>query len=149
MPLSIVQPLILRITIPALLLMIAVLNGQTTVPDFTKGAKIPAKEKHDWNLGATGARGWIFCDNLVTADARQIAVTRVEKDSPADGILAVGDVLLEQAQTAGLSGVAALVVERRRQVRPAHRLCRQAPPPAHAHAAGQRAGDHRRDGYPV
>ena len=65
-----------------------------TMPDFTIGDTIPAGVKHDWNLGATGARGWMFCDKLVTSDARQVAITKVEKDSPADGILAVGDVLL-------------------------------------------------------
>ena len=36
----------------------------------------------------------MFRDKLVTADARQISITKVEKGSPADGILAVGDVLL-------------------------------------------------------
>ncbi|MCL4180383.1 MAG: acetylesterase, partial [Verrucomicrobia bacterium] len=65
-----------------------------TVPDFTKGDAIPTGAKHDWNLGSTGLRGWIFCDKMVTADARQIAITKVEKGSPADGILVVGDVLL-------------------------------------------------------
>jgi len=64
------------------------------MPDFTKGDAIPAGADHDWNLGATGARGWMFSDKLVTTDARQIAITAVEKDSPADGILAVGDVIL-------------------------------------------------------
>ncbi len=64
------------------------------IPDFTKGDKIPDRAKHDWNLGATGLRGWIFCDHLVTSDARQIAITQVEKGSPADGVLAVGDVIL-------------------------------------------------------
>jgi hypothetical protein len=69
-------------------------SGKIAIPDFTKGAKIPTRATHDWNLGATGLRGWIFCDELVTTDARQIAITQVEKDSPADGILAVGDVIL-------------------------------------------------------
>ncbi|NQU26346.1 MAG: acetylesterase, partial [Candidatus Nealsonbacteria bacterium] len=64
------------------------------MPDFTKGDAIPAGADHDWNLGATGARGWMFSDKLVTTDARQIAITEVEKDSPADGILATGDVIL-------------------------------------------------------
>ena len=64
------------------------------IPDFTKGESIPANAKHDWNLGATGARGWMFCDKMVTSDARQIAITKVEAGSPADGMLAVGDVLL-------------------------------------------------------
>lgn len=69
-------------------------NDQAQPPDFTKGDVIPKNAKHDWNLGATGLRGWMFCDKLVTSDARQIAITKVEAKSPADGILAVGDVIL-------------------------------------------------------
>ncbi len=65
-----------------------------TVPDFTQGDVIPAGAKHDWNLGPTGLRGWIFCDRLVTTDARQIAITAVDQGSPADGLFAVGDVVL-------------------------------------------------------
>ncbi len=65
-----------------------------TIPDFTKGDTIPVKAKHDWNLGPTGLRGWMFCDNLVTTDARQIFVTAVDKGSPAEGLIAVGDVFL-------------------------------------------------------
>ena len=64
------------------------------IPDFTKGESISANARHDWNLGATGARGWMFCDKMVTSDARQFAITKVEAGSPADGMLAVGDVLL-------------------------------------------------------
>lgn len=64
------------------------------VPDFTAGDVIPDDAKHDWNLGATGLRGWIFCDKLVTKDARQILVTKVEPRSPADGLVEVGDVIL-------------------------------------------------------
>lgn len=64
------------------------------VPDFTKGDAVPAEAKHDWNLGPTGLRGWMFCDRLVTTDARQIAITAVDAGSPADGIIAVGDVIL-------------------------------------------------------
>jgi len=63
-------------------------------PDFTKGEKIPEGAKHDWNLGATGLRGWMFCDKMVTSDARQIAITQVAKGSPADGVVDVGDVIL-------------------------------------------------------
>ncbi len=74
---------------------LAAANAQPlTVPDFTKGDTIPADAKHGWNLGATGARGWMFCDKMVTSDARQVAITKVDKGSPADGLLAVGDVLL-------------------------------------------------------
>lgn len=63
-------------------------------PDFTKGGTLPLGAKHDWNLGATGARGWMYCDKMVTSDARQIAITQVDRGSPADGVLALGDVLL-------------------------------------------------------
>lgn len=64
------------------------------IPDFTKGDAIPSDARHDWNLGPTGLRGWMFCDKLVTTDARQIAITAVDAGSPADGIIAVGDVIL-------------------------------------------------------
>ena len=64
------------------------------MPDFTKGESIPTAAKHDWNLGATGMRGWMFSNQMVTTDARQIAVTRVTAGSPADGIMQVGDVIL-------------------------------------------------------
>ncbi len=63
-------------------------------PDFTQGGTVPAEAKHDWNLGATGMRGWMFCDQMVTTDARQIFITQVASGSPADGILQVGDVIL-------------------------------------------------------
>ncbi len=63
-------------------------------PDFTKGDTIPAEAKHDWNLGATGLRGWIYTNQFVTYDARQISITKVDKDSPADGIINIGDVIL-------------------------------------------------------
>jgi len=70
-------------------------KGQpTTIPDFTKGGTIPAGAKHDWNLGPTGLRGWMFCDKMVTTDARQISITKVEKGSPAVGVFRVGDVIL-------------------------------------------------------
>ena len=65
-----------------------------TMPDFTKGDAIPAGANHDWNLGPTGARGWMYSEKLATADARQISITKVDKNSPADGVLAVGDAIL-------------------------------------------------------
>lgn len=84
------------------LFLIAALTPTTTVtaqapvgiPDFTKGAKIPTNSRHDWNLGPTGLRGWIYCDALVTTDARQILVTKVDKGSPAAAIFQVDDVIL-------------------------------------------------------
>ncbi len=63
-------------------------------PDLTAGGQRPANAEHDWNLGATGARGWMHSEKLVTSRARQIAITEVAKGSPADSILAPGDVLL-------------------------------------------------------
>lgn len=64
------------------------------IPDFTKGDYIPSDAPHDWNLGATGMRGWIFSDKMVTYDARQILVTQVEKGSPAARDFVIGDVIL-------------------------------------------------------
>ncbi len=63
-------------------------------PDFTKGEKIPEGATKDWNLGATGCRGWMYSNKLETSKARQIYITRVAKGSPADGVLQVGDVIL-------------------------------------------------------
>ncbi len=72
---------------------IATAQDPVVVPDFTKGAKIPTDARHDWNLGPTGLRGWIFCDKLVTTDARQILVTKVDNGSPAAETFRVGDVI--------------------------------------------------------
>mgnify|MGYP002621913404 CR=1 FL=1 len=64
------------------------------IPDFTKGGTVPEQAAKDWNLGATGARGWMYFHNLETSEARQISITAVDKGSPADGVLEVGDVIL-------------------------------------------------------
>jgi len=63
-------------------------------PDLTKGESIPAGANHDWTLGATGARGWMFSDKFATTSARQIAITEIAKGSPGDGVLKTGDVIL-------------------------------------------------------
>ena len=63
-------------------------------PDFTRGDSIPEGATHDWNLGPTGARGWIYSHQMETSEARQVYVTKVEKESPCDGVLQVGDVIL-------------------------------------------------------
>lgn len=65
---------------------------QPPVPDLT--AEGEPDDKHDWNLGATGARGWIWGWKLETSEARQILVTSVAPGSPAAGVLEVGDVVL-------------------------------------------------------
>jgi len=93
LPIFVLTCLIL-IALPTLLIAADKLRSGGTVPDFTRGDKIPDGANHDWNLGATGMRGWIYCDKLTTIDARQIYVTKVEAGSPADGVLAVGDVIL-------------------------------------------------------
>ena len=62
------------------------------VPDLIKGELPDAF--HDWNLGPTGARGWIWGWNLETTDSRQILITSVKEDTPAFGVLRKGDVIL-------------------------------------------------------
>jgi hypothetical protein len=66
----------------------------TAGPDFTRGESIPEGSTHDWNLGPTGARGWMASNKMETSEARQIYVTEVEQGSPADGVLRPGDVIL-------------------------------------------------------
>ncbi|MBN8456619.1 MAG: HEAT repeat domain-containing protein [Verrucomicrobia bacterium] len=61
-------------------------------PDLTQGGM--PDQSHDWTLGPTGARGWIYSASGHTGQARQILITAVAKDSPADEILDVGDVIL-------------------------------------------------------
>jgi len=62
-------------------------------PDLTQGGK--RDDGHDWLLGPTGARGWMFFRHEdLTAAARQILVTAVEAGSPADGVLHTNDVIL-------------------------------------------------------
>ncbi|MFW5693170.1 MAG: DUF6288 domain-containing protein, partial [Thermoguttaceae bacterium] len=68
--------------------------ARADVPDLTRGGTIPPAATHDWNLGPTGARGWMFNRRLETSEARQVAVTQVDEGSPADGVLEVGDVIL-------------------------------------------------------
>lgn len=69
-------------------------QGSVLNPDFTQGGVIPEHANHTWNLGATGARGWMYSERLCTSEARQIAIVEVAKDSPAEGVLSEGDVIL-------------------------------------------------------
>jgi len=64
------------------------------IPDFTQGGTVPAEAKTDWNLGASGARGWMYSARMSTSKARQVFIRSVEPGSPAQGILDVGDVVL-------------------------------------------------------
>ena len=68
-------------------------SEKPTNPDFTQGGK--KDDSHDWLLGPTGARGWMFFRHEdLTAKSRQILVTAVDSGSPADGILRLNDVIL-------------------------------------------------------
>jgi hypothetical protein len=86
MKLQSIKYLIVTLLLPLMLI--------AKAPDLTKGEGIPAKGIKDWNLGPTGARGWIYSDQYSTADARQIYVTSVEKSSPGYKKLLVGDVII-------------------------------------------------------
>ena len=64
-----------------------------TASDLTQGGK--RDNSHDWLLGPTGARGWVFFRHEdLTAASRQILITGVAPGSPADGILRTNDVIL-------------------------------------------------------
>ena len=60
--------------------------------DFTRGDE-PGLET-DWNLGATGARGYMNGRNNESLVTRQILITEIEKGSPAEGKLEKGDIIL-------------------------------------------------------
>ena len=80
----------LILTLPGDLLAAKGSKPMETAPDFTKGGQ--RDESHDWTLGPTGARGWIFTVRGHSHDARQILITAVAGKSPADGVLEKGDV---------------------------------------------------------
>ena len=66
-----------------------------TPPDLTK--KIITDDTRDWQLGPAGMNGWVFNKNTRNGgsrEARQILVTRVEKNGPADGKIKVNDIIL-------------------------------------------------------
>ncbi len=63
--------------------------GPAGTPDLTQG--IPADISKPYNLGPTGAQGWIYVERGMTEKSRQILITEVEKNSPADGVLQVGE----------------------------------------------------------
>jgi len=84
--------------VASLVVAIALVSGSPLVaapppvPDLTQGGK--KDDAHDWTLGPTGARGWIWGRDLETTEARQILITQVEKGSPADRVLEADDVIL-------------------------------------------------------
>ena len=89
MKLKILTNLIALLILPLIALQAA---DKPLVPDFTQGGKKDAN--HDWTLGPTGMRGWIYSGNGQTAAARQILVTAIEAGSPADRVLRTNDVIL-------------------------------------------------------
>jgi hypothetical protein len=67
-------------------------------PDLTVPGTV-VDTKLTYNLGPTGARGWIYYQKpdaapVMTRDSRQILVTTIEAGSPAAGILQAGDVIV-------------------------------------------------------
>jgi len=71
--------------------------AQQPIPDFTKGDTVDLTQQGvyvDWNLGATGARGWVYGWFGSTDRSRQILITKVHEGSPAVGVLQKGDVIL-------------------------------------------------------
>ena len=50
-------------------------RNKPPVPDLTAGGETDGK--HDWNLGPTGARGWMWGWKLETREARQVLITTV------------------------------------------------------------------------
>jgi len=82
---------------------VALHAGQKPPPDLTRGDFTGVDRNQTWNLGPTGMRGWICSlpwnneamrQNRFTADSRQILVTDVGTDTPADGIVQVDDVII-------------------------------------------------------
>ncbi len=80
------------------LLLGLVATTQATPPDLTAGG-VP-DSTYNINLGPTGMEGWVYVEGgKGTTDARQIKVNKVDAGSPADGILAVNDVILGASGT--------------------------------------------------
>lgn len=75
---------------------------QRAAHDLTRGDKKDGTP--EWNLGPTGARGWIFSRGFDTSESRQILVESVAQGSPADGVLAPGDVILGAGAGGGGGG---------------------------------------------
>jgi len=82
-----------------LLLLSSTIALQAQVPDLTDSAdpnypSATVLDKEDINLGPTGMKGWVYHESVDSSLSRQILVTSVDAGSPADGILAVDDVIL-------------------------------------------------------
>jgi autotransporter-associated beta strand protein len=76
------------------------MSATAAAPDLTSIPQPVVNSSLNYNLGATGARGWIYSNGaLLTSESRQILITQVDSGSPAAGILAVGDVILGASGT--------------------------------------------------
>ena len=91
--------LVLLLTLPA--------RVQAAPPDLTVAGTL-VDTTNTYNLGPTGARGWIystgnewmFTPETLTSESRQIKVTQIDAGSPAAGQLLVNDVILGASGTA-------------------------------------------------
>jgi len=91
--------------VASLVVAIALVSGSPLVaappPDLTQSSAVD--RTLTYNLGATGLRGWIYTNpadffesqqGRTTTASRQILVTHVGAQSPADGVMKVDDVVL-------------------------------------------------------
>lgn len=79
-------------TLLPLFLLGGALSAVAAPPDLTNGS-IPG-DTVSFNMGATGARGWVYHVRENTSESRQIQIKSVATGSPAAGILAPDDVIL-------------------------------------------------------
>jgi hypothetical protein len=86
-------PVLLCLPVPAASPAAPAATSPAPVPDLTQS--VDFERKGEFHLGPTGAMGWVHtAKNFMTTEARQILITQVEPGSAADGVLAVGDVVL-------------------------------------------------------
>ena len=102
-----VRALFASISLIFLLAMPSALRAQA--PDLTTTDLTTINRAWTWNLGATGMRGWIYnawpatmnTDDCTLFAPYQILVTTVAPNTPADGVLAIDDVILGASAGAG------------------------------------------------
>jgi len=82
---------------PVLALGMLATSVLAVAPDLINGG-VPTDTLYS-NLGATGLHGWVYHEGSSSSASRQILVTSVDALSPADGTIAVGDVILGASGT--------------------------------------------------
>ncbi len=89
--------------VTALLFALSMLTIQAQdIPDLTQGGKPMSTGRKpgasiDWALGPLGANGWGYSripEEGGSDKARQLLITRVDKNGPSHGLLEVGDVII-------------------------------------------------------